>query len=122
MDRTILKLVPWDVWAGLAVAAMVLILACVRSVATLRFRTGWVNSLGLHRDPEWASLPRLTLLQACELRFALDQCATLHRAQIQGGCGARKLSPRPWLLGLGSGTPDPFLERFRRYAAGRNSS
>jgi hypothetical protein len=27
MDRTILKLVPWDVWAALAVAAMALILA-----------------------------------------------------------------------------------------------
>jgi hypothetical protein len=27
LDRTIFKLVPWDVWAALAVAAMVLILA-----------------------------------------------------------------------------------------------
>jgi hypothetical protein len=27
MDRTILKLVPWDVWAALAVAGMVLALA-----------------------------------------------------------------------------------------------
>jgi hypothetical protein len=27
MDRTIFKLVPWDVWAALAVAAMVVVLA-----------------------------------------------------------------------------------------------
>jgi hypothetical protein len=37
MDRTILKLVPWDVWAALAVAAMVLTLAAFDQSPLLKF-------------------------------------------------------------------------------------
>jgi hypothetical protein len=37
MDRSILKLVPWDVWAALAVAAMVLVLAAVNQSPLLMF-------------------------------------------------------------------------------------
>jgi hypothetical protein len=60
MDRTIFKFVPWDVWAALAVAAMVLNSCGLQSVATVKDRAGCVSSLGLHRhDSEQASLPRL---------------------------------------------------------------
>jgi hypothetical protein len=37
MDRTTFKLVPWDVWAALAVAAMVLILAAFNQSPLLKF-------------------------------------------------------------------------------------
>jgi hypothetical protein len=37
MDRTIFKLAPWAVWAALAVAAMVLILAVVDQSPLLMF-------------------------------------------------------------------------------------
>jgi type IV secretory pathway VirB3-like protein len=37
MDRTIFKRVPWDVWAALAVAAMVLILAAFNQSPLLKF-------------------------------------------------------------------------------------
>jgi hypothetical protein len=37
MDRTTFKLVPWDVWAALAVAAMVIILAAFNQSPLLKF-------------------------------------------------------------------------------------
>jgi type IV secretory pathway VirB3-like protein len=37
MGRSILKLVPWDVWAALAVAAMVLVLAAFNQSPLLKF-------------------------------------------------------------------------------------
>jgi hypothetical protein len=57
MDRTILKLVPWDVWAALAVAAMVLALAAFDQSPLLKVvLVGialWVAYLAMQNGPRY---------------------------------------------------------------------
>jgi hypothetical protein len=78
MDRSIFKLVPWDVWAALTVAAMVLILAAFDRSPLLGFV---LVGLALWAYIAIPHTPRLTYCKIQnvpsqrEVRFALDQCA-----------------------------------------------
>jgi hypothetical protein len=57
MDRTILKRVPWDVWAALAVAAMVLALSAFDQSPLLKVvlvgTALWVVYLAMQNGPRY---------------------------------------------------------------------
>jgi hypothetical protein len=57
MDRTIFKFVPWDVWAALAVAAIVLILAAFNQSPLLQLvLVGiglWAGYIAIHNRPHY---------------------------------------------------------------------